>query len=79
MNNYQEALNRIAKYCGVNNGSMFEDDLKTLQELVDRATPKKLLISTLSNHSVGVLVATVRLAEGIIQNFVVGQALDWSE
>ena len=38
---YQEALNRIAKYCGVNNGSMLEDDLKTLQELVDKATPKK--------------------------------------
>ena len=38
---YQEALNRIAKYCGVNNGSMLEDDLKTLQELVDKATPKE--------------------------------------
>jgi acetyl-CoA carboxylase beta subunit len=38
---YQEALNRIAKYCGVNNGSMLEDDLKTLQELVDKATSKK--------------------------------------
>ena len=38
---YQEALNRIAKYCGVNNDSMLEDDLKTLQELVDKATPKK--------------------------------------
>lgn len=38
---YQEALNRIAKYCGANNGSMLEDDLKTLQELVDKATPKK--------------------------------------
>ena len=36
MNKYQEALNRIAKYCG-------EDDLKTLQELVDRATPKKVV------------------------------------
>ena len=43
MNKYQEALNRIAKYCGVNNGSMFEDDLKTLQELTDRATPKKVV------------------------------------
>jgi transcription initiation factor IIE alpha subunit len=38
---YQEALNRIAKYCSVNNGSMLEDDLKTLQELVDKATPKE--------------------------------------
>jgi hypothetical protein len=38
---YQEALNRIAKYCDVNNGSMLEDDLKTLQELVDKATPKE--------------------------------------
>jgi hypothetical protein len=38
---YQEALNRIAKYCGVNNGSMLEDDLKTLHELVDKETPKK--------------------------------------
>ena len=36
---YQEALNRIAKYCNVNNGSMLEDDLKTLQELVDKETP----------------------------------------
>lgn len=41
MNKYQEALNRIAKYCNVNNGSMLEDDLKTLQELVDKATPKE--------------------------------------
>lgn len=41
MNKYQEALNRIAKYCGVNNGSMLEDDLKTLQELVDKETPKE--------------------------------------
>jgi len=41
MNKYQEALNRIAKYCGVNNSSMLEDALKTLQELVDKATPKK--------------------------------------
>lgn len=38
---YQEALNRIAKYCGVNIGSMLEDDLKTLQELVDKETPKQ--------------------------------------
>jgi hypothetical protein len=38
---YQEALNRIiAKYYGVNNDPMLEDDLKTLQELVDKATPK---------------------------------------
>lgn len=41
MNKYQEALNRIAKYCNVNNGSMFEDDLKTLQQLVDKETPKE--------------------------------------
>ena len=38
---YLEALNRIAKYCGVNNDSMLEDDLKTLQELADKLTPKK--------------------------------------
>ena len=38
---YQEALNRIiAKYYGVNNDPTLEDDLKTLQELVDKATPK---------------------------------------
>lgn len=41
---YQEALNRIAKYCGANNGSMLEDDLKTLQELADKETPKEGII-----------------------------------
>jgi hypothetical protein len=38
---YQEALNRIAKYGNVNNNPILEDDLKTLQELVDKETPKE--------------------------------------
>ena len=46
MNKYQEVLNRIAKYCRVNNGSMLEGDLNILQELVDKATPKKPIISS---------------------------------
>jgi hypothetical protein len=32
MNKYQEALNRIAKYCGVNNGSMLEDEMNRINE-----------------------------------------------
>lgn len=34
---YQEALDRILKYVCVNKGSMFDDDLKTLQEAIDKA------------------------------------------
>jgi rubrerythrin len=41
MDKYQKALNRIVKFCDINNGSVLEDDLKTLQELVDKVTPKK--------------------------------------
>lgn len=37
MNKYQEALDRILKYVCVNKGSMFDDDLKTLQEAIDKA------------------------------------------
>lgn len=41
MNKYQKALNRIVKFCDINNGSVLEEDLKILQELVDKVTPKK--------------------------------------
>ncbi|MCK9470140.1 MAG: hypothetical protein M0Q88_00110 [Bacilli bacterium] len=44
MNKYQEALDRTLKYSGVNKDSMFEDDLKTLQELVDKETPKEVAL-----------------------------------
>lgn len=37
MSKYQEALDRILKYVCVNKGSMFDDDLKILQEAIDKA------------------------------------------
>ena len=49
MNKYLEALNRIAKYYYTNNNSMSEDDLKTLQELVDKVTPKKVKVLSFVN------------------------------
>ena len=42
MNKYQEALDKYGNhYWAWGNDERFQADLKTLQELVDRATPKK--------------------------------------
>lgn len=80
MNNYQEALNRIAKYCGVNNDSMFEDDLKTLQELVDRATPKKVIDKHPFKSFGWCPSCNCSISRRHYPKFCgCGQALDWSE
>ena len=84
---YQEALNRIAKYCGANNGSMLEDDLKTLQELVDKETPKKVKVLSFVNirEKHVDLYYCDRCNQYIdrikYENycFNCGQALDWSD
>lgn len=42
MNKYQEALDKYGNhYWAWGNDERFQADIKTLQELVDRATPKK--------------------------------------
>lgn len=78
---YQEALNRIAKYCGANNGSMLEDDLKTLQELVDKETPKE---KTRKANGKGKTIDCCPICKNQIKAFDrycknCGQALKWSE
>lgn len=47
---YQEVFDRLLKYVCVNPGSLFEDDIKTLQEAIDKAkkydekeTPKEVI------------------------------------
>jgi hypothetical protein len=89
MNKYQEALNRITKYCDVNNGSMLEDDLKTLQEFVDKATPKKpdKVIDTFCDDTWEYYFCPNCEKEVECENAVddtpycpfCGQALDWSD
>ena len=85
---YQEALNRIiAKYYGVNNDPMLEDDLKTLQELVDKLTPKKVKVWSFVNvrgkHiDVYYCGSCNQYIDGIkYENhcFNCGQVLDWSD
>ena len=77
---YQEALNRIAKYCGVNNGSMLEDDLKTLQKLVDRATPKKVVDKPPFKSFGWCPSCNCSISRRHYPKFCgCGQALDWSE
>lgn len=87
MNKYQEALNRIAKYCDVNNGSTLEDDLKTLQELVDKETPKKVKVYSFVNakgrhideYYCGSCDQYIDRIKYENYCFNCGQALDWSE
>jgi hypothetical protein len=82
MNKYQEALNRIAKYCGVNNGSMLEDDLKTLQELVDKATPKKPIEEIDSYDDFDYSVDYCPNCKNEVDDTycpACGQKIDWSE
>ena len=82
---YQETLNRIAKYCGVNNGSMFEDDLKTLQELVDKLIPKKVKVWSFVNargknidvYYCGSCNQSIDRIKYENHCFNCGQALDW--
>jgi hypothetical protein len=82
---YQEALNRIAKYCGVNKGSMFEDDLKTLQELVDKETPMQPdeIIDTFCDDTWEYYFCPRCENEVIVSYYTYcpfcGQALKWSE
>ena len=87
MNKYQEVLNRIAKYYGVNNGSMLEDDLKTLQELADKLIPKKVKVWSFVNargkyidiYYCGSCNQSIDRIKYENHCFNCGQALDWSE
>ena len=84
---YLEALNRIAKYCGVNNGSMLEDDLKTLQELADKLTPKKVKVWSFANvrgkhidlYYCGSCNQYIDRIKYENHCFNCGQVLDWSD
>ena len=87
MNEYQEALNRIKKYCCVNTGSMLEDDLKTLQELVDKETPKKVKVCSFVNakgkhideYYCGSCDHYIDRIKYENHCFNCGQALDWGD
>ena len=82
MNKYLEALNRI-----VNKNSMLEDDLKTLQELTGKLTPKKVKVWSIVNirgkhidlyycDRCNQYIDRIKYEDYC---FNCGQALDWSD
>ena len=85
MNKYQESLDRIDQYRVNKNLKIDIKDILTLQELVDKQTPKKVI----NKHKEYVFPKKYRLS-GLCSNCKnhvneskychnCGQALDWSE
>lgn len=89
MNKYQEALKKVEKSCisvamEFNFGELFEEDekaLSTLQELVDKATPKKPIKS--NNPLFDYMVFCPACNKSMsFKNYYCGscgQAVDWSD
>ena len=88
MNKYQEALKYVTTFVGIGKRSggkaMFIESVKTLQELVDKATPKKLVRFDFSKelHCPNCGSGNGKY-EGTVgtHNYChfCGQALDWSD
>jgi hypothetical protein len=89
MNKYQEALKTIEKSCisvamEFNFGKLFEEDekaLSNLQELVDKATPKKLIYSNDPLFAYMVFCPVCSKSIPFTNSYCghCGQKLDWSD
>ena len=77
MNKYQEALNELASYYD------YDDYPKILQELVDKATPKKPLEIIFNNFGMGERIGRCPNCKILVNQFQshceCNQKLDWSK
>lgn len=84
MNKYQEALDKIDKTSIIS--EYYQDEVKLIQELVDKATPKKPIFDYLMNeckcsncnHIFGYAEEEESNIEKINYCYNCGQAIDWS-
>lgn len=92
MNKYQETLDHIINCDREDKGisylsDAYRNDISTLRELVDRATPQKLnmiRIKKYDGYNLGICQCGQAIEEYMIDNGVkycpnCGQVLDWSE